>query len=260
MTPEHAIMPLPSSSDREKAVFRIAQISMAGRIGSAINAEAMKELIRFRADGEHVALGYKRFVDFLELSELSPMTKHQYYERKSVFEKENSLVWDQLTDIGIPIAIRKRLPQGTFEVQDDKIVIHGDEGDQTLSLDAANRTQVIQAVKLLHKSLVEKQTQLEKGKEDYRKLKERFVEGDAEKRVMPVVTAADKAHMAVCGSLVTLIDCIAALDRDATETYAEGSFLFLARQYQRLNEVIANNLGVSMTEGYDDLDDLNALI
>jgi hypothetical protein len=201
----------------------------------------MRELIEFEKSDGHIALGHNRWVDFLETSEYSPMTKNQYYDRKDVFEKENPDVWDRLTDLGIPISLRKRLPEGAFEIKGDSIVITGEDGStQSVGLADANRTQVIETIKILHDSILEKTKKLAKGKDDYRKLKEKYLE--SEESGGSAISPIDKAHMVACGALSALADQLADLTRENCQTYLDGPFNLLITQMQRVNNGLCEKL------------------
>lgn len=245
MQPQEALEPIYSPGDRDKAVYRIAQIATAARIGTALSYDAMRELINFQLSDDWKALGYTRWVDFLEHSQISPMTATQYYDRKKVFEKENSMVWDKLTDKGIPLYLRQRLPAGSVEVTDTSIVIRNGDGETTsFSLAEANRTQIIETVKTLVSSLEEKTKTIEQGRADIRKWKERALDAEDNPSAAAgsAVTDFDKAHMAACGILSALAEEIDKLRPEACQAYLDGSFNLLAIQYQQVNNALCDKL------------------
>ena len=121
---------------KERTLFALGGIKAAEQIVasfvSAISSQTLRALEVFQKDRMYLDLGFDKFVDFLQDSEFSPMTKSQYYERKNLIDNEGDIVYDYLNSIGLSVSIRKLLASN-----DKEITIEGDflvVGDEKLAI------------------------------------------------------------------------------------------------------------------------------
>jgi hypothetical protein len=129
-------------------------VRVAGSIASSISAEAFKALIRFGEDKYFASFTdpdgdyFTNFADFLNKSPYSPMTKTQFYARKTLFDKEGERLFDIYGELGLSIRKRKLLGKGNVEIDGDNVVIHDAEGVETIIPidDQARLMEVVTAV------------------------------------------------------------------------------------------------------------------
>lgn len=157
---------------REEALLISGGLKASSRIADAINSEVMVGLIRFQDEKRHEDLGFPRFVDYLD-SDLSPISKHAFYERKPLFEKEGPALFDLYAANGLPKKTRKLLAAGTVEIDGENLVIHN--GDETQVVTINDRTVWIESLTALAEANAEKSAKIEKQNE-------KIERHDAEKR------------------------------------------------------------------------------
>lgn len=181
----------------KRAMFVLGGTHIAGKISAALNAEAMRTLILFQESKMHEDLGYETFVDFLEQSEFAPMSKSQFYERKAILEKEGDIVFDLLTNLGIPVKKRKLLGKGNVEISGETAIIHTDGGDD-IEIELTDRTRLLETLSALADANAEKsiklQRQTEKIDKHDDKVRELYEENDRI-RASKIAEVAGNPHM-----------------------------------------------------------------
>jgi hypothetical protein len=118
---------------RDKAIFLLGGIRVADKISNSISSQVMNAMCLFQKENLYHGFGFVRFVDFLEQSEFSPMSKNQFYKRKEVFDREGEQMFDLMNELGVSLAVRKQLSAGNYEA----ITIEGNTlkvGDQSADL------------------------------------------------------------------------------------------------------------------------------
>lgn len=117
---------------KNQALMIIGGVRVANRIARSINSQVMNALIMFQDDQMYQSFGYKTFVEFLTESEYAPMTKHEFYARKGVFEKEGEDLFDLMEEIGVSLSVRKLLSDGDYDaisIEGDKIFVGNETAD-----------------------------------------------------------------------------------------------------------------------------------
>lgn len=114
--------------DKEKydsALILLGGLRAVDRLVQNVSSQVISALIIFQDEKMHERLGFKRFADFLNESELSLMTKNEFYKRKDIFESEGAVRYDLFNDAKIPLSTRKRLIKGEVEIsiEDDEIIV-----------------------------------------------------------------------------------------------------------------------------------------
>lgn len=178
---------LRSFSEKEKnnALLLLGGIGAVERLAQSISAtlssQSLRALEKFQEQGLHQSLGYDRFDDFLNESDYSPMSKHQFYERKKILNTEGDEVFDLLNAFGIPLSKRKLLGQGHIQIDGDTvIVVTGEFGEeQTEEIEITDRARLLETLSALadanadkSKKLVRKQAALEKAETEIKRLDE----------------------------------------------------------------------------------------
>lgn len=140
---EHAAESVTALVEKHNEREKIAAAFMLGRIrqndtvsravASNLDAQTIRALEHFQQERMYEALGYETFVDFLNQSEYSPMSKSQYYERLALMREHGDEVYDLLTSVGIPVRAQKLLGKGEVAIRGDALVI----GDQEISLESS---------------------------------------------------------------------------------------------------------------------------
>ena len=119
----------PTTESRERALLFLGGMRAADRIASALSAQVMANLIAFEKEKMHEQMGYKRFAEFLDRSPYSPMTKHQFYKRREIFDREGEQVFDLMNEIGLPLARRKLLGRGAVRVEGETVIVNDGDGE-----------------------------------------------------------------------------------------------------------------------------------
>jgi hypothetical protein len=168
------------------------------------------------------------------------MTKNEFYKREEIFKNEGEHLFDLLNQMKVPIGLRKQLGSGNVTLDGDKVIVKDGENETAIQL--GDRTGLLEALSSLADANATKTKQLTKGKEDYRKLKEKFIDAEESGPNGSVISDLDKAHMVACGALSALTDELAKLKPANCQAYLDGPFNLLATQYQRINDSICEKL------------------
>jgi hypothetical protein len=224
----------PSPESRERALLFLGGMRAADRIAAALSAQVMANLIAFEREKMHEACGYTRFAEFLDRSPYSPMTRHQFYKRREIFEREGETVFDLMNDLGLPLARRKMLGRGTVRIEGETLVVL--DGEEETSIDITDRARILETLSALADANAEKARRLERGQEDYERLKRRM---DEER---PVSNEARDELERVTLTATAMLSALAALLNEAPEErrthFLNTNLNLLALQYRRVNEAI----------------------
>lgn len=169
---------LDARQSHDKAVdaaMKIGAIGMmntiAEKLATQLSSQALRALEHFAETKGHEALGFERFDDFLNESPYSPMTKHQYYERRAVLDKESDQVFDVLNSMRIPVSARKLLTEGAVQIEGDEIVVGGN-----VRVPINNAAAVKNLIKELASETARQSKKIERGEEQNKKLKKKLDE------------------------------------------------------------------------------------
>lgn len=179
-----------------RAMFVLGGVTVAKKVAASLNAEAIKILSRFQEDKMHEDLGFGTFVEFLNESEYSPLTKTQFYDGKGLLEKEGDAMFDMLTELGISIRKRKLLGSGNVELSGETLIVHN--GDDTTEISIHDRSSILDAITALADANAEKSIKLERQKEQLDKADGKIRDAHAETdriRAARISEFAADAHM-----------------------------------------------------------------
>lgn len=116
-----------------EAMFFLGRVKQIGHdarsIATSLTAQEVRALEHFQEAGMYKTLGYATFVDFLDNSEYSPMSKRQYYERRELMNAHGDEIYDLLTSVGISVRSQKLLGSGELAIKGDRLVIGDTEVD-----------------------------------------------------------------------------------------------------------------------------------
>jgi hypothetical protein len=235
-----AISPVENGRLGWKLAGAVTALEIAGgNVSRMFSAEAIRGLQRIENEKLYIGMGFERFADFLNSDDCF-IGKNAYYERLNLLNREGEQIYDLLNGLEISMRKRKQLGQGNIEIEGDTLVLKDTE--ERIAISDRKRLLEILTVALDENS--KKAKQLEKGKEDFRRERERRLaaEDGAVSANGSGVSPIDKAHMLACAALSDLADHISKLKPADCQAYLDGPFNLLVTQYQRINDGICEKL------------------
>jgi len=161
-----------------EALFFLGRVKqnehLAIAISTNLTAQTIRALEHFQAEGQYKSLGYTTFVDFLEKSEYSPMSKRQYYDRLALIREHGDEIFDLLTSVGISVRASKMLGKGEIAIKGDCLVV----GDKEIEI--KNTGVIKEVLNELFDDRRELQAQVEKQKLTNEKLTKQVQTGENE--------------------------------------------------------------------------------
>lgn len=228
--------------DKSKALLLLGRIQATDRIATNLTAEVVRTLILIEECKAYRALGYQQFVDYLADSDVSVMTKHEYYNRKKLLETEGDELFDLYSMSGIPLHRRKLLGAGQVEVSDEGIYVHTDDGD--VRVERGDTTRFIELVSALAKSNAEKTKKIEKGKDDFRRLKDKLLRLEDLPDSDRTTKKTSQSHAAAIVGLAALAAELERTPEAACAAYVDEHFPLLVSQFNRVNAVLCEKAGL----------------
>lgn len=181
--------------DRDRALMIIGGFKTANKIQHAIGSELMRGLEVFQSEKIYLSLGFEDFVSFLN-SDISPLTKAQYYERKKLLEAEGDHLFDLYGSIGVSVRQRKLLGKGNVELSGETLVVHN--GEETTEISINDRPSILDALTALADASADKSIRIQRQQEKIDKIDDKvrdlYAEIDAVK-ASKVAEAASNPHM-----------------------------------------------------------------
>ncbi|QQS33525.1 MAG: hypothetical protein IPM50_02775 [Acidobacteriota bacterium] len=243
---------------RNDALFFLGRIKqndhIAQAVASNLSAQSIRALEHFQQERMYESFGYSTFVDFLEKSEWSPMTKRQYYDRLNTLRELGDEVFDLLTSAGISVRAQKLIGKGDITISEGKLLI----GDQEVSIDNSGVIKQVLVefvdemrakdtkIKTLEQTVTERDTTIEKGRDEINDLR-RALDHEAES------SPYERALMNAIKAMITLTGEIKELDADERGERAEPDLKTLAEQWFQARD--AYGVRISMHERQPDTDD-----
>ncbi len=231
----------PTTEHRERALMFLGGMRAADRIASALSAQVMSNLIAFEKERLHEQMGYKRFAEFLDRSPYSPMTKHQFYKRREVFEREGEQVFDLMNEIGLPLARRKLLGRGSVRLEGETVIVQN--GEDEISIELKDRARILETLSALADANAEKARRLEQGLEDYERLKRKVDDGTAGEAGSGPLSRRDELErvtLTATAMLSGLAAMLAEASEERREHFLNTNLNMLALQYRRVNEALGD--------------------
>lgn len=238
---EIAAQTMAATAERN-AVYMAGAISAAGRIADAISAETIRMLERFAEEKMYRHFGFDNIRAFLDESPYSPMSAHQYYERRQVLAKEGDALYDLLSGLGVAINRRKKLGAGAIELEGDNVIIHMPDGDEVIAVD--DRQRLLATLSALADANAAKERELEKKSNEIRSLsnsiRDAYAEAD-ELRDRRTLEALEDSHAFALVELLASFErlALAASSLSESERIARRELVFekIAEKFQAVREV-----------------------
>ena len=155
-----------SEVKQAEALMYLGGIGAIRSLTDKLAAQTVRALEAFGESKAYEMLGYTTFVDFLNQSPYSPMTKSQYYDRLGALAAEGDAAYDLLNNLGVPLSKRKLLSDGAVQLDGDTLVVGGER------VPLNDRGRVVEAIKTLAETNQQQARKIEKGTEQNKKLKQ----------------------------------------------------------------------------------------
>lgn len=255
MKPQNQITSIQNMSNRDAALLKLGGFHTIDRLTRALDSEMMRTLEAFQEEKLHEVLGFKTFAEFLDKSDISPMTRHQYYERKKSLDAHGDQVFDLLSGLSFPVSKQKTLGAGSVSLDGDNVVIRSEESATTINL--KDKTAIAEALSALADANAEKAKKLKHGEADYDALRKRYYEleekGESADRKQ---TPLDRIHASAVAAVAALADAIRKAPPTAAAFYLNNDLELLASQVQRVNDELVTKADAA--EAQNDGSELDA--
>jgi hypothetical protein len=247
-----------SEKKKQEAYIFLGEIRAVGKIANALKSQEIKAIEAIQNNKLYLDLGFETFASFLA-SDLVPISKNRFYDATKLLEAEGEQLFDLLNEVGVAKSVRKLLASGDYEaiqIEDNKILV----GNQEADLGS------VQTVKKIIDAYVNQcvtlETKLQKGEEDNKRRKEQIKDLEDklnQNQFSSSLSFLDKSHTSALGSLTalanelknaTIIDC---------NDYLEKNLKLLASQYNQINQILSEKLGVSSLQEFTVEDEADAI-
>lgn len=152
-----------NAEQRDIGLMILGGVRVLGNYASIMSSDAFKALIRFGDEKLYLAFGYNTFAEFLNECPQSPMTKTQFYARKSLFDSEGERMFDLFGDLGLSIRKRKLLGKGNVEIDGETAIIHNVDGED-VTIELTDRTRLLETLTALADGNAEKNIKIDRQK------------------------------------------------------------------------------------------------
>lgn len=246
-------MPATPNEERVRTAWKLVGAATAleitgGNVARVFSAEAIRAYGRVEDENLYLEMGYPRFVDFLNSDDCF-IGKASYYERRDLLNKEGEQLYDLLNGLQVSLRKRKQIGAGNVEIDGETLLFK--ETNEKVPL--SDHKRLIEILDLTVAANAAKAKKLEKGKEDYRRLKEKFLEAEEQGFEHGGFTDLDAAHGIACTAIAALADQLANNSDRELKAYNENSVEILATQYQRLFDTLSDRLGIERSSEEFDL-------
>ena len=204
------------TSEREqKSLIRLGAVGAIGQLAQTLSAQTIRALQTVRDDKDFEALGFTRFDDFLDESDVSPMSYRQFYDREKLLEKEGDHLFDLMNSLKLTHRQRRLLGAGHVQIDDKKgtvIIVTGEDlEEETEEIELTDRTRLLQTLSaladqaaMLNVKTTKQRVQIQKGEEQVEDLKKKL--DDAKNR--PGATTSYQMLMAASIAIDAFAVCV----------------------------------------------------
>lgn len=213
------------------ALFMLGGLGAINRLSEKLAAQTIRALEAFGEAKGYESLGYQTMVEFLDQCPHSPLTKHQFYDRKAALEIEGDAAYDLLNSLGVPLSKRRLLTEGVVSIDGDTITV----GLESARID--DRARITEIIRTLASKTAEQTRTIERGKKEHDNLKRKL--DDAKKSAVLLDSQAHpfgQALLASIGALARLTTEARALDPDESLQLRGRAMELLAQQRRELEE------------------------
>lgn len=136
-----------------RQLIRLGMVAGVGRIAQTLSAQTIRALQKVRDDKDFEALGFSRFDDFLDESDISPMTYRQFNDREKLLETEGDDVFDLMNTLKLSHRQRKMLGAGHVQIDEAKgtvIIVTDKDGEENIEeIELVDRSRLLQTLSAL---------------------------------------------------------------------------------------------------------------
>jgi hypothetical protein len=177
-----SLMANADKDSERKALLRLGAVGAIGRLAQNLNAQTIRALQDVRENKDFEALGFSRFDDFLNESEIAPMTYRQFYDREKLLLQEGDHVFDLMNSLKLSHKQRRLLGAGHIQIDEAKgtvIIVTGEDlEEETEEIELNDRTRLLQTLSaladqaaLLNQKNSKQKQQIERGENQVEELK-----------------------------------------------------------------------------------------
>ncbi|MBS1793382.1 MAG: hypothetical protein JSS81_05985 [Acidobacteria bacterium] len=174
-----------ANAKKERALVMIGAIGAVNHIAAALSAQTMRGLQKIRDEKIFESLGFNRFDDFLNDSDLSPMTYRQFIDREKLLENEGDELFDVLNTLRMSQKQRRLLGSGNVQIDESKqtvLIITGENLEEDVEEISINdRTRLLQTLSaladqaaVLNQKTIRQKTQIERGERQVEELRKKL--------------------------------------------------------------------------------------
>lgn len=233
---------------RMEAIFMLGRIKQVGHdarsIFTALSSQEVRALEQFQQSKGFEALGYQTFVDFLEKSEYSPMSKRQYYDRLALIREHGDEIYDLLTSVGISVRAQKLLGKGDLAIRGDRLMV----GDQ--EVEVGNTGVIKEVLEELFDERRELQAQVTKAEEKIEKQQQQIRQGtdeyERQQRYIDELQKGDRHDIALSSlvlSFLELNEVIGEISDEDKAAKAGNAIRTIWQQLQHTRKTYGVNVG-----------------
>ncbi|MBK8810677.1 MAG: hypothetical protein IPN69_08085 [Acidobacteria bacterium] len=141
-----------AGAKRDQNLLKLGAVGAVGRLAQHLNAQTIRALQHVRDEKMFDSLGFTRFDDFLNDSEISPMTYRQFNDREKLLLQEGDQLFDLMTSLKLSVKQRRLLGSGNVEVDDERGVVRiarlGDDecADDVEEIEITDRDRLLQTL------------------------------------------------------------------------------------------------------------------
>ena len=204
----------------QKSLIRLGAVGAIGQLAQTLSAQTIRALQTIRDDKDFEALGFKRFDDFLDESDVSPMSYRQFNDREQLLKKEGDQLFDLMNSLKLSHRQRRLLGAGHIQIDDKKgtvtIVTGEDLEEEVEEIELTDKTRLLQTLSaladqaaMLNIKASKQKQQIERGENQVEELKKKL----DEVKNRPGTVSIFDMFMAVCRTL----DAMTAMVKDAND-------------------------------------------
>lgn len=213
------------------ALFMLGGLGAINRLSEKLAAQTIRALEAFGEAKGYEPLGYQTMAEFLDQSPHSPLTKNQFYDRKSALEVEGDAAYDLLNSLGVPLSKRRLLTEGVVSIDGDTITV----GLESARID--DRARITEIIRTLASKTAEQTRTIERGKKEHDNLKRKLDE--AKRTAAPLDSQAHpfgQALLATIGAYARLVTEARALSEEESDGMRGKAMELLAAQRRELED------------------------
>jgi len=206
--------------------------AIARAFADTVTSQSFRALQQFRDTKAYEAYGFTRFDDFLNDSDFSPMTKHEFYNREALIEKEGDQVFDVLNGLQLSLKARKQLGTGSLKIEGNEVVI----GDERIPVSDSAR--VKEVIKNLAEKTSEQARTIERGKKELTSVKKERDTYKSGAKFQAGGTPFEQAQLSLLAAFHSLTSEARKLPDEQLEAVRHNTLALISEQRTQLEEAL----------------------